>query len=424
MSTKPSIGVQVSGATFEAPFARPFTISIPDSFLDLTRQKLLLTRFPDELESSGWEYGIPLSMVQNLRDYWLEKYDWRKEEAKMNELENFKMRVPVIEHDTLDVHFVHRRSSRVDAIPLLFVHGWPGNFTEVTKILPLLTEPQDPSLPAFHVVAPSLPGYAFSEAPKKSGFGVAKMAECLKNLMVALGYDEFVCQGGDWGSWITRMLAHLYPQNCLALHLNFLYASPPPPSSPLSWLASKLPYIFYSSNERYGLARTAKMIEKGTGYQKIQSTRPQTLGYALTDSPVGLLAWIGEKLGNWVHGNVEQGGPWGPDDYITWTMLHWIPGPTPATRIYKEFTAERTLLTETPNFVRQPTGVSNFAKEIYLMPESWTRRLVNLRWSRWHGEGGHFAAWEKPEVLVEDVREFFGGLLGRELRVGMVKAKL
>ncbi|KAG6847537.1 hypothetical protein H0H93_007531 [Arthromyces matolae] len=279
----------------------PFTISIPDSQLTHLQQKLALTTFPDELEEAGWHYGVPLADVKRLVGRWKEGFDWRKQEALLNaELPQFLYAVDVDNHGTLDVHFVHKKSTVKDAIPLLFVHGWPGSFIEVRKLLPILTQ-ASPDHPSFHVVALSLPGYGFSQAPSKKGFSTAQYAEVAHKLMLGLGYDEYVTQGGDWGFVITRKIAELYgPKHTKAWHTNFPLSRPPPLRQALSSLP--LPFLSYTKSEKAGLERTEWFRRWGSGYLAEQSTRPQTLGYSLADSPVGLLAWIYEKLVEWTDG--------------------------------------------------------------------------------------------------------------------------
>ncbi|KAA1474207.1 alpha/beta-hydrolase [Dentipellis sp. KUC8613] len=373
----------------------PFTISIPDDALALLHQKLALTRFPDELDDADWEYGAPLADVKRL-----DGYDWRKAEAQLNTLPMFTRGIPVDGFGELNMHYVHQKSAVERAIPLLFVHGWPGSFIEVRKILPLLTAEEE-GKPSFHVVALSLPGFGFSEAPKKRGFGLVQYAEVAHKLMLALGYEEYVTQGGDWGNHITGYIAHLYgPQHVKACHSNF--PRPPDPSwtsSPLIKLKDVLSW--YTPEEKAGLSHSDAFIKTGRGYNEQQSTRPQTLGYALADSPVGLLAWIYEKLVTWT-----DAYPWEDDEVLTWVSIYWFSraGPAASARIYFEHAQCGKDLKR----FTVPLGVSRFPKELNAPPKSWLSLAGNIVFDSWHPSGGHFAAHEKPEELVGDLKKMFG----------------
>ncbi|KAF8073536.1 Alpha/Beta hydrolase protein [Lyophyllum atratum] len=388
----------------------PFKISIPDSQLSLLQQKLALTTFPDELQDANWAYGAPLADITRLVNRWKEGYDWRKHEAALNdELPQFTRDLDVDGFGTFNVHYVHKKSEVENAIPLLFVHGWPGSFMEVRKILPLLIE-ASPDHPSFHVVAISLPGFGFSTAPTKKGFGLSQYAELGNKLMLALGYDEYVTQGGDWGFYIARRIAHLYgPKHNKAWHTNFPRAAPPSLGQPIAFLRhlfSNLPFFSYSEREKAGLARSAWFRNMGRGYYAEQATRPQTLGYGLTDSPVGLLAWIYEKLVEWT-----DSYPWDDDEVLTWISIYYFSraGPAASLRIYYEYIQAAGGLNATIKEERTtiPVGHSHFPKELTQVPRSWMK-TSNLVFSSEHESGGHFAAHEKPVELVEDLRKMFG----------------
>lgn len=384
----------------------PFTISVPDSEIKYLKQKLALTRFPDELEDAGRTYGAPLADIQRLANHWKTGFldNWREHEAKLNEdMPQFTRDIEVDGHGSLNVHYVHKKSSVVDAIPLLFVHGWPGSFIEVRKILPLLVE-ASPDHPSFHVVAFSLPGYGFSDAPRQKGFSVEQFAEVGNKLMLALGYNEYVAQGGDWGSLICRFIARGYgPKHCKAWHTNMPCAAPPHPTKRPLLLLSHLLFK-YSPKEQAGLDRTMWFVEKGSGYFKEQSTQPQTLGYGLADSPVGLLGWIFEKLVAWT-----DDYEWTDDEVLTWISIYWFSkaGPAASLRIYYE------VLTRHPDAFSSaanspiPMGHSYFPKELVVLPLSWLK-TANLVFESQHEKGGHFAAHEVPELLVGDLRKMFG----------------
>ncbi|KAF5314945.1 hypothetical protein D9619_007397 [Psilocybe cf. subviscida] len=383
---------------------KPFTISIPDSRIAHLKQKLALTTFPDELDDAGWAYGVPLADMQRLVARWQDGFDWRAQEARLNaELPQFMRDIDVAGHGTLNVHYVHQKSDVVDAIPLLFVHGWPGCFLEVRKILPLLVQ-GSADYPAFHVVALGLPGFGFSEAPKKKGFGLAQFAEVGNKLMLALGYNEYVTQGGDWGHMITTKLAQDYGhKHSKAMHSNFpLALRPHPINRPLLFLSHLV--FSQTEKEKEGIKRGEWFLKKGHGYDQEHCTQPQTLGYSLADSPVGLLAWIYEKLVNWT-----DDYPWDDDEVLTWISLYWFSraGPAASVRIYYEVRTADPQHFEKHHKTTIPLGFSYFPKELLPLPSSWCMDR-NRVFAAEHDKGGHFAAHEVPEVLVGDLRKMFG----------------
>jgi len=293
-----------------------FQISVPDDALALLRRKLGDAHFPDELSDASWDYGSPLSDVKRLVDEWKHNYDWRAHERELNKLPMFTRDIEVEGFGVLNIHYVHQKSKVESAIPLLFVHGWPGSFIEVTKVLPLLTS-TEAGHPSFHVVTPSLPGYAWSEAVSKRGFGPRQYAELFNKLMLSLGYSEYVTQGGDWGHALTRALASQYgPQHVKASHTNL------PIAGPMTFWKSPIRFIKFlitpfTPSEREGLANFIEFQKRGDGYFKVQSTRPQTLGYGLADSPVGMLAWIYEKLVKWT-----DSYPWTDEEDVYLSSEH------------------------------------------------------------------------------------------------------
>ncbi|KAG2046542.1 alpha/beta-hydrolase [Suillus hirtellus] len=378
----------------------PFQIDIPDEKLTILRAKLELASFPNELEDAGWKYGAPLADVKRLTERWKNGYDWRKYEKEINEqLPMFTRDIDVDGFGALNIHYVHKKSEIVDAIPLLFCHGWPGSFLEVGKILPFLTS-SAPEHPSFHVVALSLPGFGFSEAPHKQGFAINQYAEVAHKLMVALGYNEYVTHGGDWGSLITRRMASLYGGRHLkAWHTNSPLAKPPSWRSPLFFLSFLL--TPWSTEEKAGIERTTWFHTKGQGYYNEQSTQPQTLGYSLADSPVGLLAWIYEKLVLWT-----DNYNWSDDEVLTWISLYWFSrdGPAASLRIYFELRSDCEDLGQSPT---TPMGASFFPKELIVLPAAWLRKSHNVVFESHHKTGGHFAATEVPEELAQDIRKMF-----------------
>ncbi|KAK0209491.1 Alpha/Beta hydrolase protein [Armillaria fumosa] len=388
-----------------APSETPFKISIPDEKLELLQRKLALVTFPDELEGSGTKYGAPLKDIQRLVARWKDGFDWRAQEADLNaELPQFTRDIEVENFGILNIHYVHKKSEVEGAVPLLFVHGWPGSFIEVRKILPLLTASSSEH-PSFHVVALSLPGYGFSEASRKQNFRLAQYAEVANKLMLALGYNEYVTQGGDWGAFITRTIAHVYGgEHSKAWHTNFPWPLSHPPTirHPLLYLQYLL--TPYTAAEKEGLERSQWFRTKGSGYSAEHSTQPQTLGYSLADSPVGLLAWIYEKLVNWT-----DEYPWDDDEVLTWVSIYWFSrsGATASIRIYYEAVNSNDVVT-IGGRPAIPHGLSYFPKELKSVPRIWNHVNGNVVFESEHTAGGHFAAHEKPQELVDDVRKMFG----------------
>ncbi|KAF3352350.1 hypothetical protein VdG1_09037 [Verticillium dahliae VDG1] len=345
----------------------PYKINVPDAKIEALKAKLDQATYPDPAPVlEDWDYGAPRAAITRLAKYWRDGFDWRAQEAELNRLPHFKT----------------DESQAEDAIPLLFCHGWPGSFIEVVKILPLLTS-----------------------VDAESGFGLAQYAEALHKIMLKLGYDRYVTQGGDWGFGITRMVGRQYPEHCLASHLNHVYCKPPELlKNPLLYLQSKLPSSALDLERK---ARTDWFFEEGLAYNRMHSTRPSTLGFALADSPVGLLAWIYEKLVEWT-----DAYDWSDDEVLTWVGLYWFStaGPDASTRIYKEAQG-RHVKNKQAHLEYMPgvkLGISMFPKDLMLFPSSWQRTLGPVVFERWHTEGGHFAAWERPELLVEDITTMFG----------------
>jgi len=346
--------------------------------------------------------GIPLAQTRWLIERWKNSYDWRAHERELNKLPMFTRPIEVEGFGELNVHYVHQRSTVKGAIPLLFVHGWPGSFLEVKKILPLLTE-ASADHPSFHVVAPSLPGYAWSEAVRKKGFHGVHYAELFKKLMVALGYTEFVTQGGDWGYILTLITASKYgPDHVKASHLNL------PLSDPVTFWENPLGYLKcmftpYTSREAQALAASKHFFDTGMGYYAEQSTRPQTLAYSLADSPVGLLAWVYEKLVTWT-----DAYPWTDDEVLTWISIYWFSrdGPAASVRIYCEMAKVGGVVQFPKTSI--PIGLSYFPKELARSPRALLHAKARIVFESEHESGGHFAAYEKPEALVGDLRKMFG----------------
>lgn len=377
----------------------PFTIAVPEDVLVDLRTRLARTRLPDEIPGSGWDYGTNLDYLRELVAYWRERYDWRAEERRLNAFPQFRARV-----GDLGIHFIHARGKGPKPLPLLITHGWPGSVAEFTKIIPLLTDPGahggDPA-DAFDVVCPSMPGYGFSDHPATRGMDPERIAAVWTDLMRGLGYQRFGAQGGDWGGMVSTYLGARHADAVLGVHLNFVVALPPDPQNPADGLTQE---------ELIPLMRLQQFLKEETGYQRIQCTKPQTLGYALNDSPAGLAAWIVEKFRTWsdCDGDVEK--RFTKDELLTNVMLYWVTeSATSSCRLY--FEAEHADKFP-PQGVRVdvPTGCAIFPYEILKPPRRWAERVFNVQQWTVMPSGGHFAAMEEPERLVDDVRSFFRAL--------------
>ncbi|QRW00674.1 epoxide hydrolase [Ceratobasidium sp. AG-Ba] len=394
---------------------QPFAISVSDEVLHELSEKLKITRLPDELElrdDQKWDWGIPLSVLRPIVDYWRTEYDWRAVEDRINKsLPQFIANIDSLDHGLQQVHFVHKRSADPKATPLLFIHGWPGNFLEVSKMIDELTSPKDINAPSFHVVAPSLPGYVFSQRASTPGMEAKASAFIFDKLMSVLGYQKYIAQGGDWGSLVCRALAVHHQGSCVGTHINMMIATPP---SILKnpWMTTKIILGFMglpggiAEHEVNALKGVQQFQKYESAYAQLQGTKPQTLAVGLTDSPVGLLAWITEKLYVWT-----DNYPWTPEEIITWTMLYISKGPAGGLRYYKENgLAERVQGLKNDDFISMwsptPLGWSMFPKEVYRFPEEWATIIQNHVYTGKHERGGHFAAWEVPELLLEDIRKF------------------
>ncbi|TVY53225.1 putative epoxide hydrolase, partial [Lachnellula suecica] len=365
----------------------PFKISIPESSLTSLQAKLAATTFPEEVDfSDDWKYGTVLSDMKRLIKYWSNGFDWRAQEKKINEtLPQFTTKVNVDGFGELEMHFVHKKSVKADSIPLLFCHGWPGSFLEVSKILPLLNE--NSNGPTFHVVAPSLPNFAFSQGVSKPGFGLAHYAEAMHKVMLNLGYNQYATQGGDWGFSITRLISANYPTHCLASHVNVAQIK-----------ADRLAqYPASTPQEEAGIARTKWFQEQGYGYNNLQSTKPSTIGFALRDSPLALLSWIYEKLHDWT-----DSYPWSDDEVLTWISIYAFSraGPEASARIYYEATHAADMEGQAKKlygYNAVKLGISYFPQDLTVPPSAYGRTLGDVVFEKRHGDGGHFAAYERPQ---------------------------
>lgn len=374
---------------------RPFTIHVPDATLDDLRTRLDRVRWPDEIPGDGWRYGSELTYMKALVAYWASAYDWRLHEARLNRLRQF-----VVPLGGIDLHFIHEPGQGPDPLPLLLSHGWPGSIAEFERLIPLLTDPErfgGDATDAFTVVAPSLPGFAFSFRPDQPRFDVAGIADLFATLMDdVLGYDRFAAQGGDWGAHISARLGAAHADRVLGVHVTLLSAARDPLPAP------------ETEEERAYVAELQHWMDEERGYGLIQGTKPQTLAYGLTDSPVGLAAWIVEKFRTWSDcgGDIER--RFSKDTLLTSVMLYWATEAIGSSfwpywsRHHEGFPVSA----ETP--VRAPTAYASFPKEILHPPRTWVESVYpNIqRWTMMPA-GGHFAAMEEPEALAADIRAFF-----------------
>jgi len=388
------------------PTPVPFKIAVPEEKLRKLHQKLLLTEWPDEVPLKvPRSRGAILQEVKTLVDYWLHSFDWRAQESKLNQFPQFTTDIDVDGFGTYNVHFIHQRSNVPNAIPLIFLHGWPGSFIEVTKILPKLVQGGQ-NFPAFHVVAPSLIDYGFSQGNNKEGFNLDQHAEAYHKLMQSLGYSEYVAQGGDIGNFLTRFLALKYPASCKAHHTNMPTPNPPDPTKHADLIAKIDAQGGLSERDKYRLSCTQEHQASGMGYAIEHMTRPQTIGYSLADSPVGLLSWIYEKLVDWT---AEY--PWTADEVLTWVSIYRFsrPGPAAPQRIYYEMVHRESMgVTDmAAQYIDVPLGTSRFKKDLLCFPTPWDATLGPIAFQAEHDKGGHFAAWECPHELVKDLRDMF-----------------
>ncbi|MFE3791661.1 epoxide hydrolase family protein [Streptomyces goshikiensis] len=380
-------------------WARPFRLQVGESELEDLRERLDRARWPDELPGAGRAYGMPLGEVRELARYWSTAYDWRAAEARLNEWPQYVTTI-----DGARVHFAHIRSPEPGATPLLMTHGWPGSFVEFQRVAGPLTDPRahggDPA-DAFHLVLPHIPGFALSGPTRDTGWEFKRVARAFGVLMERLGYGTYGVQGGDWGAAVSRELGRIRPGNVLGVHLNLLPgagATAEPQPAELAALSAMERERTLASWERYRV-----WARERQGYADIQSTRPQTLAYGLNDSPVGLLAWIGEKFAEWA----DPRCPVDRDQMLTNVMLYWLTGTAgSAARIYYE-RAHADYAGQPPEVSATPTALADFPRDNFIpLRHVAARTDTVVRWTS-YDRGGHFAAMEVPDLLVGDVRAFF-----------------
>jgi epoxide hydrolase len=369
----------------------PFTLAVPEHQLDDLRDRLARTRWPERETVDDWSQGIPLAYVQDLCRYWADGYDWRRAEAALNAVGQFKTEI-----GGLGIHFLHARSPHEGALPLLLTHGWPGSVVEFLKVIGPLVDPPDPA-DAFHVVCPSLPGYGFSDKPAAAGWGVPRIADAWAELMRRLGYGRYGAQGGDWGAIVTARLGVADPEHLAGIHLNMAVLS----QAAIEAAGEPTP------EERAALEVIAEFRRTGDGYSRQRRTRPQTLGYGLVDSPAAQCAWIVEKFWAWTDCDGDPANVLTRDEMLDNVMLHWLPATgASSARLYWESSGVRP---DDP--IEVPAGFSAFPKEIFPVSRRWLEyRLRDLRHYNVLDRGGHFAAFEQPQLFVDELRTFFSGL--------------
>jgi epoxide hydrolase len=375
-----------------------FRIEVAETELKDLRARLRGARWPERETVEDWSQGVPLDYLRELCRYWADAYDWRATEARLNALPQFRATI-----DGLGIHFLHVRSPHAGALPLVITHGWPGSIVEFLDAIGPLTDPPahgGDASDAFHVVCPSLPGYGFSDKPAQPGWGIERIAAAWTALMSQLGYERYGAQGSDWGTSISATIAKLDPAHVAGIHLT-------PPLAPPDPETLDDP----TERERAALASLEHSAEWDSGYSREHATRPQTIGYALVDSPVALCAWIVEKFWAWTDCNGHPENALTRDQLLDNLMLYWLPrtGASSA-RLYWESIAQvnRWISDVVDDTIDVPTGCSIFPKELQRPSRRWAeRRFVDIRHWNEPARGGHFAAFEQPELFVDEVRAFF-----------------
>ena len=373
---------------------QPFIIDIPNSKLAQIRERVSAYPWHEAPVGSGWEYGTEINYMREFCDYWLKSFDWRTHEQVINRFPQF-----ITEIDGVDIHFIHLPSAHENARPLIITHGWPGSVVEFHKVIEPLADPTaygGSAEDAFHVVVPSLPGYGFSGKPEVTGWGIQKIADVWGVLMARLGYDHYFAQGGDWGAMVTTHIGLQDKEHCDAIHLNMPVVIPDPTT-----MAELTP------SEQASLMSMKFYQDWDSGYSKQQSTRPQTVGYGLVDSPSGQAAWIIEKFYQWTDCNGHPENAISRDELLDNVMMYWLSkSAASSARLYWE-----SFKNPSQDEVDIPTGCSIFPKEIVRPSERWIRkRFTNLKYYNELEKGGHFAAFEQPEIFLQEIRTYFRSL--------------
>jgi pimeloyl-ACP methyl ester carboxylesterase len=398
-ATKP-----VKAIATEDDSIRPFRVNVPQEALDDLRRRIAAARWPDQETVDDRSQGVQLATMKELVRYWQTDYDWRKAEARLNALPQFMTTI-----DGVDIHFIHVRSKHPNALPLIMTHGWPGSVFELLKTVGPLTDPTaygGKAEEAFDLVLPSMPGYGFSGRPKVTGWNPERMARAWAELMKRLGYKRYVAQGGDWGSVIADKMAKQAPQGLLGIHVN-MPATVPPEVAKILASGGPAPAEL-SPEEKIAFDGMEALYKKGSGYALMMVTRPQTLGYSLSDSPVGLAAWFYDKFADWTDtgGNPERALT--RDEMLDDITLYWFTNTgTSGARLYWENNANNFNAVDTSI----PAAITVFPGEIYRAPRSWAERAYRkLIYYNKLAKGGHFAAWEQPQLFSEELRKAFRSL--------------
>jgi len=381
----------------DGPSITPFTYHAPQSALDDLKRRLTNARWPERETVSDWSQGVPLEKLRALVEYWQTAYDWRRFETKLNGFAQYRTEI-----DGLNIHFLHVRSRHANALPIILTHGWPGSVIEFFKIIDPLTNPTAHGgrpEEAFHVVAPSLPGFAFSDKPTERGWNAARIARAWTELMRRLGYNRYAAQGGDWGSIVTTTLAQQRPAGLAGIHLNMPIVFPDP-----------IPTTGLSPAEQRAIEKFKLFQSDGFGYFLEQATRPQTIGYPLADSPIGQAAWIYEKFHDWTDNNGDPESALTRDEMLDNITLYWLTNTGPSSaRIY--FEQARLGAPTNSGRVDLPVGCSIFPREIVPAPRTWAERVFPklIYWNELD-RGGHFAAFEQPALFTKELRACFRSL--------------
>jgi pimeloyl-ACP methyl ester carboxylesterase len=392
--------------TADTDAIRPYRVNIPDAALVDLRRRVNATRWPDKETVNDQSQGVQLAKLQALVSYWGKEYDWRKVEAKLNSLPQF-----MTEIDGLDIHFIHVKSKHPKALPLLITHGWPGSVLELVKAIGPLTDPTahgGRAEDAFDVVIPSMPGYGFSEKPTSTGWGPDRMGRAWDVLMKRVGYDHYVSQGGDWGSVVADAMARQAPQGLRGIHVNM------PPTVPAdvakAMNAGEAAPAGLSREEKAAYDSLSTFFKKNAGYGVMMVTRPQTVGYALTDSPAGLAAWMYDKFSQWTYSGGEPERSLTKDEMLDGISLYWLTNTaiSSAQLYWENNTNNFNSVEQRTREISLPVAVTVFPGEIYQAPKSWTERAYsNLVYFNEVDKGGHFAAWEEPELFAKELRAAF-----------------
>jgi pimeloyl-ACP methyl ester carboxylesterase len=396
-----SVLARAARASSVADAIRPFECAIPQNEVDELRRRVRATRWPGKETVPDRSQGAQLQKLKPLVDYWGTEYDWRRGEKKLNAHAQFMTTI-----DGLDIHFIHVKSKHENALPLIMTHGWPGSVLELVKTIGPLTDPLahgGTAEDAFHVVIPSMPGYGFSQVPTESGWGPDRIGRAWHVLMKRLGYNRYVSQGGDWGAVVSDKMAAQAPEGLLGIHTNMPATVPPEIAKALA--DGEPAPAGLSADEKAAYEQMNALYTKGAGYALMMVTRPQTLGYALTDSPVGLAAWYYDKFADWTYSGGDPEKSLTKDEMLDDISLYWFTGTaTSGARLYWENNANNFNAVD----IRIPAAITVFPGEIYQAPKSWAEKAYhNLIYYNKVDKGGHFAAWEQPDLFTSELRTAF-----------------